>query len=125
MKKLLIVEDDLWFCKILDKILSKYYELAFCPSGEDFFARHTSVKYDLIILDISLMGRIDGFQISRDVRKNYLFPEIPIICLTAHAYHKDRRTAIASGINVFLTKPVDNKVLLNEIKYLLDISKAD
>lgn len=119
MKKLLIIEDDLLFCKTLERLFSKYYKLSFCSSEEEFYNSFSSTKYDLILLDISLKGRIDGLQIARDIRKNYLLPEIPIVCLTAHAYHKERRTAVESGVNAFLTKPVDNKVLLAQVESLL------
>jgi CheY-like chemotaxis protein/two-component sensor histidine kinase len=64
--------------------------------------------FDLILMDLGLPGR-DGMEITRLMHEqNY---DGPIYALTANAFEEDRRAALLSGMDGFLTKPIDPKAL--------------
>ncbi len=84
-----------------------------CDNDEDFYSILNNNHIDIILMDISLKGKKDGFQLSKEIKSSKKFNNIPIVGLSAHALKKDRENATEAGVNVFLTKPVDPSVLLN------------
>ena len=71
---------------------------------------------DLVLMDISLPV-MDGYEATRAIRK--IFPLLPIIGLSAHAMQGDADKARAAGCTDYLTKPVDEAVLLQKLKECL------
>jgi CheY-like chemotaxis protein len=67
-------------------------------------------------MDISLPG-MDGYQATRTIRKT--FASLPIIGLSAHAMQGDDEKAKAAGCTDYLTKPVDENLLLKKLKQYL------
>lgn len=121
MKKLLIVEDDDLSQKVLKMIFIKDYEMDFCESAEEFYEKFSKKNYDLIIMDISLKGTKNGFELMKEMKAIPLHSCTPILCFTAHAQAKMRETAFESGTDLFITKPVSNKVLKEAVLLLLPI----
>lgn len=119
MKRILIVEDDKLTLESLNRIFSKEMEVSMCPSVEVFYNKYYGDMFDLIIMDISLRGRMDGLVLTKELRKTKEYSGIPILCLSAHARNSDRESAMAAGVNMFLTKPVSNKILVESVKSLL------
>ncbi len=70
---------------------------------------------DLILMDIQ-MPEMDGLEASRRIRSGKARNDIPIIALTAHALDEERKRAIDSGMNDFLTKPIEPEQLLEVIQ---------
>ena len=66
-------------------------------------------------MDISLRGKKDGLQLTRELRENPEYKQLPIVGLSAHAFQRDRDNAYDAGIDVFLTKPVQNDVLMETL----------
>jgi CheY-like chemotaxis protein len=112
-KKLLIVEDDINTQQIYKKLFSQKFKVDVCDSENEFYKKIKKTKYDIILMDISLRGMKDGLELTQDLKKNPATAHIPVICLTAHAFPKDRENAFNAGVNHFLTKPVDTLQLFN------------
>jgi CheY-like chemotaxis protein len=73
--------------------------------------------YDILLMDIS-MPQMDGMEATRTIRKmGGINNQIPIVALTAHALKGDRERFIASGMNDYLTKPVDKSATLRCIRH--------
>ncbi|MGV8949433.1 MAG: response regulator [Candidatus Paracaedibacter sp.] len=72
------------------------------------------IHYDLILMD-GQMPEMDGFEATRQIRKSYGLYELPVIGLTAHAMLTDKNRFLESGMNGYLTKPVNKKDLTIEI----------
>ena len=66
-------------------------------------------------MDISLRGQKDGLQLTREIKSSERFKNIPVVCLTAHAFQQDRENAINAGVDIFLTKPVNNSYLMETL----------
>ncbi|MBP6812495.1 MAG: response regulator, partial [Saprospiraceae bacterium] len=68
--------------------------------------------FDLILMDIK-MPRMDGFAATKALRANGL--STPIIALTANATSEEREKCLQSGLDDYLTKPIEVKLLRAQI----------
>lgn len=116
---MLIIEDDYLTQKVLYRLFHKDFDIETFESAEDFYEGTSGKGFDIIILDISIKGGISGLELTKNFRQSSTYQSTPILCFTAHAFLKDRKTAMDSGIDLFVTKPVPNNVLINSVKYLL------
>ena len=119
MKKMLIVEDDDLSIKVMRRIFQGDFDLVFCESAEKYYENYSNNNFDIIIMDISLKGAKNGLELIKEIKASPSFTGTPIICLTAHAQTKMRQTAIESGSDFFITKPVSNKILKETVASLL------
>ncbi len=120
--KILITEDDYDNQKFLQLLLKKEFEVEICDSETSFYKHLNSSQFDLIIMDISLKGKKNGLDLTKELKNDGKYRNIPVICLTAHAYKNDKENAINAGVDLFLTKPIENQSLINSIKELLVIN---
>ena len=116
MKKILIVEDIDLNIDLLVQFLEDDYDLVIAKDGAQGVNLANEALPDLVLMDISLPG-MDGYQAARLIRQS--FPKMPIIGLSAHAMQADIQKAIEAGCCDYLTKPVDDTLLLTKIKTLL------
>ena len=80
-------------------------------NGEDAVKAVQSAQYDLIFMDIQMPG-MDGKQATRRIRQmEPAQARVPIIALTAHALAEERQSMLDSGMDDYLTKPVDEDQL--------------
>jgi len=113
MKTILIVEDIDLNVDLLSQILEDDYNLIIAKDGEQGVALTEKHKPDLVLMDISL-PIMDGYEAARTIRK--IFQSMPIIGLSAHAMQGDAEKAKAAGCTDYLTKPVDEILLLKMVK---------
>ena len=84
--------------------------LANCPDG----------YYDMVFMDIQ-MPRMNGYDATRAIRssaRDYC-KRVPIVAMTANAFDEDRRNALESGMNGFLSKPIVIGDLVQELHKIL------
>jgi CheY-like chemotaxis protein len=122
---LLLVEDDPENQKVIRAILRKSYEVDICDSDVTFYEKIETKGYDIILMDISLRGSKDGLQLTTELRRNPNHSHIPVVVLTAHAFQRDKDNAYNSGVDLFLTKPVQSKYLLQSLKDTLDKKRIE
>jgi len=116
MKTILIVEDLELNIELLTQILEDEYNLLVARDGKQGVGLAEQNHPDLILMDISLPV-MDGFEATRKIRKAFQF--LPIIGLSAHAMQGDDEKARAAGCTDYLTKPVDEDLLLQKLKEYL------
>ncbi|MGB9697296.1 MAG: response regulator [Ignavibacteria bacterium] len=114
MNKVLLVEDDLLTAKSIELILREYgFEvLAILKNADNIVEHVTSLKPDIILMDIILQGKIDGVTATENLRK---VVDIPVIFITGSS---DRPTLdrIKSVTNSeLLPKPFSSNNLLKKI----------
>jgi CheY-like chemotaxis protein len=97
-------------------MLEEDYSLLVARNGAEGVALVEQNTPDLVLMDISL-PIMDGYQATRAIRKT--FPSLPIIGLSAHAMQGDAERAKAAGCTDYLTKPVDEDLLLEKLKEYL------
>jgi|GEM_PF-1384767 len=74
--------------------------------------------FDVVLMDVQ-MPEMDGLQATRLVRATPGLEQLPIVALTAGALVEERRRALASGMNAFLSKPLDMARLITEVRRVI------
>lgn len=123
---LVVAEDNAVNMLLADKILRNLMPnvtLINAKTGKEAMEYAQQSKPNLILMDVQ-MPEMNGITASKHIRiweqKNSYLP-IPIIALTANASTAERDRCIAAGMNDFMTKPFDRKILLDILeKYLLN-----
>lgn len=118
--RLLVVEDDFENQKFLQIFLKRKFDVEICDSEETFYEKLNNDKFDIILMDISLRGKKDGLQLTREIRQMPEYSALPVVGLSAHAFQKDKDNAYSAGVDVFLTKPVQNDVLMDTLVKTLE-----
>jgi two-component system phosphate regulon response regulator PhoB len=116
--RILVTEDDFENQKFLQLILKKEFEVELCDSEETFNEKLSLNHFDVILMDVSLNGGKSGLQIIRELRRKEMYRNIPVVCLSAHVFSQDKMTALEAGVDAYLTKPVDNKLLIHTLHNL-------
>ena len=77
-------------------------------------------SYDLVLMDVQ-MPVMDGYTATRQIRalEDPALAGIPILAMTANAFDEDRRNAMESGMNGFLSKPIVIGDLVQELHKIL------
>ncbi len=114
----LVVDDSLSARRALVQFMRDAgYEVRQARDGMEAMDIILAHKPDLLLSDLE-MPRMNGMELAGHVRANPGTKDLPIIMITSRAAAKHREEAIASGINVYLTKPFAEDELLEEIRKL-------
>ena len=113
--RLLVVEDDYENQKFLQIFLKRKFEFEICDSSDTFYEKLKQNEFNIILMDISLRGKKDGLQLTREIREMDEYKHLPVVGLSAHAFQRDKDNAYNAGVDVFLTKPVQNDVLMDTL----------
>ena len=116
MKTILIVEDIELNIDLLTQLLEDDYNILVAKDGAQGVELTKRHKPDLVLMDISLPV-MDGYEATRNIRKT--FQSLPIIGLSAHAMQGDDEKAKAAGCTDYVTKPVDEDLLLKKLEEYL------
>ena len=114
--RILIAEDNIINQKVILKMLNKLnYHADVAANGLEVLAALERQAYDVVLMDVQ-MPEMDGLDAAKKIREKW--PEGPkIIAITAYAMQGDREKCIASGMNDYITKPVN----LDELRSALDL----
>ena len=116
MKTILIVEDTELNIDLLTQLLEDDYSLIVAKDGAQGVAMANEHHPDLILMDISL-PIMDGYEATRTIRKT--LASTPIIGLSAHAMPGDADRAKQAGCTDYMTKPVDEDLLMKKLNEYL------
>lgn len=112
----LAVEDNEVGATVIRHVLKKFpIETYVVASGPQAIASASRRHYSLILMDLQMPG-MNGLEASAAIRKLPGYENVPILALTADASDEVRRTCLASGMQGFLTKPVQSAELWAAIK---------
>ncbi len=114
--KILIVDDDVHICELLQLYLEKDNFTTFTANDGASAVKIFSEKNpDLVLLDI-MLPILDGWQVCREIRK---ISDTPIIMITAKGETFDKVLGLELGADDYITKPFDTKEVLARIKAVL------
>jgi DNA-binding response OmpR family regulator len=125
MRKILVVDDELYIRNILEFALSSEgFEVFTVADGEQALQKALDLMPDLIILDV-MMPKLDGFEVCRAIKAKDETKHIPVFLLTARDKEADRRRGEEVNCDVYLTKPFSpNKLAELVQKYLAPAAQA-
>ncbi len=119
-KKILIVDDEQDIVETLKFILEAHGYTCFCAyNGEDGLNKAKEIMPNLIILDV-MMPKINGYKISRLLKYDSKYKDIPIIMVTARSQEQDKLIGEETGVNEYISKPFELEEILAAVKKYLD-----
>jgi CheY-like chemotaxis protein len=120
MVKILIVEDNEINRDMLTRRLQRQgFAIECAVDGESGVEMASTVMPDLVLMDIALGPKMDGWEATTKIKADPKTSQIPVIALTAHALMSDRQKSVEVGCSDYDTKPVDFQRLLGKIHALL------
>jgi len=123
--KILVVEDNVINQKVVMKMLQKKgYVCDLAINGEEAFNMWIDHQYDLILMDCQ-MPVLDGYDATRKIRgAEKIKQHVKIVAMTAYALEGDRDKCLQSGMDDYLTKPIDFEKLIEIIEDLIIEKRA-
>jgi CheY-like chemotaxis protein len=109
----LIVEDDKLNQLTIKRFLGDRYVALITDSSDKALEILKKEKVDIILMDISIRGKKNGLELTKELKASNEFSHIPVIAISAHAFEEDKQNALASGCNNFLSKPFSKQSLLD------------
>ena len=121
-KPIILVVDDLpENIELLEAYLvPEGYEIVKAANGEEALGKLSGNQIDLILLDVVMPG-MDGFEVTRRIRRDNTHRLLPIILVTVLRETEDRIKGIEAGCDDFISHPVDKIELLARIRSLLKV----
>ena len=123
-RHILLVEDNELNREIAQEILREYgFRVDTAENGAVAVEKVSTAapgSYDLVLMDVQ-MPVMDGYTATRQIRalENPALARVPILAMTANAFDEDRRRAMESGMNGFLSKPIVIGDLVQELHKIL------
>ena len=120
----MLAEDNELNAEILTEILRMQdFEVTHVKNGReavDAFQKSAVGGYDVILMDVQ-MPLMDGYEATRIIRrmKRADAGQVMIFACTANAFKEDQVRALESGMNDFLPKPIDVKLLLQKMRKIM------
>jgi chemosensory pili system protein ChpA (sensor histidine kinase/response regulator) len=108
----MVVDDSLTVRKVTGRLMSREgYQVVLAKDGIEALEKLFDVIPDVMLVDIE-MPRMDGFELTRNVRADERLKYVPIIMITSRTAEKHRNYAIELGVNHYLGKPYQEEELL-------------
>ena len=115
-KRILVIEDQELNRKVVRIVLqSKGYTVVEATDAAEAIASLEDTIPQLILMDIALPGQ-SGEDLTRQIKANLAWVNIPIIALTAAAMSGDRERILKAGCDDYLSKPIDINILVARVE---------
>ena len=113
--KFFIVDDDQDVLNLLKRLLEGAgHQVELCLSSVDALKRIPSARPDCVVTDVMMPG-MDGFELTRELRRRPELAQMKIVVLSAKTYDFDRRRAKELGADGYISKPFNRDTLLQSI----------
>jgi CheY-like chemotaxis protein len=117
--RILIVEDDTINQFYMNSVLKRDFETVAASSADSALEKIKLFSFDLILMDISLKGVMNGLELTILLRESAEYKDIPIIAVTGHTSEEDKKNCFSAGCNGFLSKPFTNAELIEKVNSLI------
>jgi DNA-binding response OmpR family regulator len=115
----LIADDDEDILQLLAFRLERAgYEIVQAHNGKQALRLALDLKPAIAVLDVTMPG-LDGYEVTRELRRNTVTSTMPIILLTARAQAQDVAGGMAAGADDYVKKPFDARDLTERVDRLL------
>ena len=118
VNRILVVEDNEELLALMLQVLSKNYHVLTAKNGKQAMNIIMKEKLDLVVSDV-MMPIMDGIELTRQLKSDKSFWQLPIILLTAKNKEEDKTEAYAVGADAYITKPFKFEDLEVRINTLL------
>lgn len=116
----LIVDDSPTETFVLTEILKRHgFEVINAQNADQGLSLARDRHPDLVLMDVVMPG-LNGFQATRQLARDPATASIPVVMVSTKSQETDRVWALRQGARAYLTKPVDERLLLQTIRQVLD-----
>ncbi|WP_269716949.1 PleD family two-component system response regulator [Caulobacter sp. NIBR2454] len=116
--RILVVDDIEANVRLLEaKLTAEYYDVSYAYDGVTALAMAAEQRPDIILLDVMMPG-MDGFAVCRRLKDDPATRHIPVVLVTALDGRADRIAGLEAGADDFLTKPIDDVLLMARVRSL-------
>jgi two-component system chemotaxis response regulator CheY len=117
--KILVVDDDKTTRKLLNLFLkAKGYEVVTAENGLDAMEKLGTESINLVVTDMN-MPYMDGIELTKNLRNDENWKNIPIVMVTTEADADERKKAVEAGVDDYLVKPANADQITDSIKRIL------
>ncbi len=122
--EILVVDDSSVNLTVVEGLLEPMrIQIDTALSGKEAIDKISSHRYDIIFMD-HMMPELDGIETTRIIRRFHKeYDDVPIIALSANAVSGTREMFLSEGMNDFVAKPIELRMLISKIKQWLPIEK--
>ena len=117
-KKMLAVDDNPDNNAIVEELFGDHFDLRTATTGEKALEIVPTFQPDIVLLDIMMPG-MDGYEVCRRLREHPSLKDIKILMVTAKGALGDRVKGYEAGANDFITKPFDEKNILESVEFFV------
>lgn len=123
--QILIVDDNLINLTVAEGLLEPLkLQIDTALSGKEAIEKISAFKYDMVLMD-HMMPELDGVETTHIIRRFHAeYNDVPIIALTANAVDGTKEMFLKEGMNDFVAKPIETRILASKIKQWLDPEKV-
>ena len=119
MARIYVIDDDAQLLRMVGLMLERGgHAVTLLNNPIDGLAQIRSDKPELLVLDV-MMPNMSGHDLAKEIRNDKALADLPILMLTARSQEIDRMTALQSGANDYLSKPVTSQELIARVDQLL------
>jgi len=120
MEKCVLIVDD---CDTTRKLLSyiireRGFKIVGASNGIEALEILATTPIDIVLTDLN-MPQMDGYELSRTLRKQEEYKNLPIVMITTEASEADKKLGLDAGVSTYLSKPITPQRLLYEIEKLV------
>lgn len=120
MEKSVLIVDD---CDTTRKLLSyiireRGFKIIGASNGIEALEVLATTPIDIVLTDLN-MPQMDGYELSRSLRGQDEYKDLPIVMITTEASEADKKLGMEAGVNTYLSKPISPQRLLYEIEKLV------
>ncbi|MEI6145955.1 MAG: response regulator [Methylococcales bacterium] len=121
--KILIVEDDAFMQEVITELLERFgATFIVANNGAEALEALEKDQFDAVLMDLH-MPLMDGFVATLQIRKIEKFANLPIIAVTASVSEEAKQRCLRTGMNDFISKPINVSKLLSKITSLTKVSE--
>ncbi len=114
--RILVIEDNLDNLELVSFLLERAgFQIIQATDGRSGLEIARTEQPDLILMDLTI-PEIDGWHLAKQLKQDPATAGIPLIAMTAHILPGDRKKAIDSGCDGYITKPLDIPNLIPTIE---------
>ena len=122
MYKILSVDDEPINQAIVEELFSEKFNVELVSSGEECMLNIASIKPDLILLDVSMVG-MDGYETCQQLKQETTTQNIPVIFVSARGSFEDKTKAYEAGGYDYIIKPFNHLELETKIEHTIETVK--
>lgn len=123
MGKILIIDDEVDYAKVVKAIIEKDgHNATIANSGKEGLEKLNEEKFDLVMLDIMMPG-MDGFEVCTKIREKW--KSLPVAIVSVKGNEEDIVQGLNVGANDYFTKPYNKVILLSKIRSLIKFTRME